>query len=664
MRIALLTTQCPFVLGGAEMHARGLERALRDAGHEAEIVSMPFKWYPSTTVLDHMLAARALDVSDFNGVKIDLAICLKFPAYLMQHPHKTFWILHQHRQAYDQWDSGLSDLYDDAAGQSVREAIVAADNAELRGAPRMFANSANVAGRLQRYNGVAATPLYHPPPLAGQLRGGPYGSYFYYPSRLSPSKRQDFVLRALALAGRDIRVVFSGAADTPDYERALRQLAHELGVEDRVEWRGFVSEAEMLDLYAGARAVLFTPIDEDLGYVALEAMLARKPLVTRADAGEPAALVRDGIEGLVTAPEPQAFADALNALAASEGRARDLGLAGFERYCALDVSWPHVVDTLTGAAVSAPPAIALPPGPPAPVQARAAVDWLAESAGAPSLQALGERYGLDQHIEAHRDYYETHWPRYRATLDALRRLDVRPRRILELGASAPYVFTALLHEAFPQAELCVVQEAPPGLRWRCRLAGEAGDGIEIEVAGLNVETTPLPFADDAFDLVVAMEILEHFAIDPGFVFRRGAARPAGGRRALGDDAQRGVLDRRLAGAQRRDALFLRAVRAVDRRLRAPQPRVHAPGSRPARAVCGLRARAPGNPRHLPSGRAASRARALHGRAPATPRPARSEHLLRWPQARRGPGRAAAGGPVSDRPGDLFGADRADPRDAR
>jgi glycosyltransferase involved in cell wall biosynthesis/SAM-dependent methyltransferase len=513
MRIALLTTQCPFVLGGAELHARNLERALREAGHEAEIVSMPFKWYPAASVLDHMLAARALDVSEFNGVKIDLAIGLKFPAYLMRHPMKAYWILHQHRQAYDLWDSGLSDLYDDPDGQSVREAVMAADDAELRGAPRMFANSANVAARLQRYNGVTATPLYHPPPLAGRLTGGEFGSYFYYPSRLSPTKRQDLVLRALAVADRRVRVVFSGAADSPDHERGLKALAHELGVEDRVEWRGFVSEAEMIDLYAGARGVLFTPIDEDLGYIALEAMLAGKPLVTVADAGEPAALARDGVEGLITAPEPEAFAAALDVLAASESRARTLGAAGRERYRSLGISWPHAVAALTGQAAAGA----------APVPTRAAPSvvgaWLAGDGEGPTLARLAERYAFDEHLAVHRDYYETHWPRYQATLDVLKRAGVRPRRILELGTSAPYVFTAFLREAFPDAEFTVVQESPPGLRWRSQVVARTGAPIEVEVLGLNVETTSLPFPDGAFDLVVAMEILEHFAIDPGFVFR-------------------------------------------------------------------------------------------------------------------------------------------------
>ena len=533
MRIAILTTQCPFIVGGAELHARGLERALREEGHEAEIVSMPFKWYPAMTILDHMLAARSIDVSEFNGVPIDLAICLKFPAYLMRHPNKIFWILHQHRQSYDLWDSGQSDLFDSDEGQIVRDAIRAADNAELGDSARVFANSNNVAKRLLSYNGVAATPLYHPPPLAGRLTRGDFGDYFYYPSRISRAKRQDFVLRSLALCSGKIRVIFSGAPDDPQYGAELEGLAQELGVDDRVEWRGFVTDEEMIKLYAGARSVLFTPIDEDLGYVALEAMLAGKPLLTLSDAGEPAELARNEVEGLVVAPEHAALAEAMARLAGSKELAKKMGAAGLERYRDLDVSWAKVVAKLTAVRAKTSPVAgdlvaslaAVRPskegGEGQPTSA--APDWTRkpQESTKKALDSLAARYDLGDHLVRHRDYYETHWLRYRATLDVLHRSGVKPRRILELGASAPYVFSILLKEAFPDAELTAVQEAPAGLNWNyeiCRRNGPATD-IHLAVSGLNIETTRLPFGDGEFDLVIAMEVLEHLAIDPGFVFR-------------------------------------------------------------------------------------------------------------------------------------------------
>ena len=106
MRIIVATVQVPFVRGGAEMHAEGLRDALQREGHEAEIVAVPFKWYPSSRILDCMLACRLFDLSESSGAKIDRLIGLKFPAYLYPIRIKL-WILHQHRAAYDMWDTQL-----------------------------------------------------------------------------------------------------------------------------------------------------------------------------------------------------------------------------------------------------------------------------------------------------------------------------------------------------------------------------------------------------------------------------------------------------------------------------------------------------------------------------------------------------------------------------
>ena len=52
----------------------------------------------------------ALDLSETVGVAVDRLIGLKFPAYLIPHPRKVIWLLHQHRQAYDLWQHPLNDL--------------------------------------------------------------------------------------------------------------------------------------------------------------------------------------------------------------------------------------------------------------------------------------------------------------------------------------------------------------------------------------------------------------------------------------------------------------------------------------------------------------------------------------------------------------------------
>jgi hypothetical protein len=79
----------PFVHGGAEVHVRELLRELRARGYEAELVSVPFKWYPKEEILPHAAAWRLLDLSESNGRPVDLVIASKFPTYFVVIPTKS-----------------------------------------------------------------------------------------------------------------------------------------------------------------------------------------------------------------------------------------------------------------------------------------------------------------------------------------------------------------------------------------------------------------------------------------------------------------------------------------------------------------------------------------------------------------------------------------------
>jgi hypothetical protein len=81
--------------------AEDLVEALRRRGHETDLVTIPFKWYPGTRVLDQALLWRLADLAESDGRKIDRVIATKFPAYCVRHPNKVAWVLHQFRQAYD-----------------------------------------------------------------------------------------------------------------------------------------------------------------------------------------------------------------------------------------------------------------------------------------------------------------------------------------------------------------------------------------------------------------------------------------------------------------------------------------------------------------------------------------------------------------------------------
>ena len=532
MRIAIVTTQCPFVRGGAEMHADSLLFQLRARGYEAEIISLPFKWYPAPVILDHMLAAQATDISEYNGVPIDLAICLKFPAYYVRHPNKVFWILHQHRQAYDLWDSNLSDLFDDNEGLLVREAIIRADNEELKGAKKIFSNSKTVAQRLKKYNNINSVALYHPPPLAGQIYHGSFGDFFYYPSRITPSKRQEFVLEALALTEKNVRVVFSGSADDPSYDAYLKNKAIDLGISDRIQWLGFISDKDILEFYATCCGVLFTPIDEDLGYVALEAMLAGKPIITLENSGEPASLVRNEVEGVVAKNNAKSLAEGMDKLWKNENLCTQYGRAARVRYDEINPTWDAAIDTLLG--TTHHPIHLKKTTYNEPEQDRSEVneiDSVGESAEDLNNSSIVRKYqNIDfykKYISSNefqefnddlREYLKVHEVRYKETLDIIKKISKNSMRILDVGTSSPYIFGKILYQEFNIKKYLVIEEALD--HFGPVVTSVLSNGIgEFDKICLNVETDIIPIEKQTMDLVLCMEILEHFAIDPLYVLK-------------------------------------------------------------------------------------------------------------------------------------------------
>jgi glycosyltransferase involved in cell wall biosynthesis len=113
-----------------------------------------------------------------------------------------------------------------------------------------------------------------------------------------------------------------------------------------VDFLGFVSPDDLYALYAGCRAAWYAPEDEDYGYVTVESLLSRKPVVTSTDAGGPLEFVEDGVTGAVAAPEAGALADAIDRIfALPESRLREMGAEGRARVAHL--SWDTVVDRLT-----------------------------------------------------------------------------------------------------------------------------------------------------------------------------------------------------------------------------------------------------------------------------------------------------------------------------
>ena len=194
-----------------------------------------------------------------------------------------------------------------------------------------------------KYNNIDSTPLYHPPffkPFPGS-----YEPFIFCPSRLEPLKRQSLLLDALSLSKSGIKVVFAGTGSQVEY---LKEKAIHLNVDQKVVWLGEISDESMLHHYATCLAVLFGPLDEDYGYVTLEAMQAAKAVITCSDSGGPLEFVDDQETGFVVSPSAEEIADTIDHLSSNNDLAIKLGSFALEKYQSFNLSWSRVVETLVG----------------------------------------------------------------------------------------------------------------------------------------------------------------------------------------------------------------------------------------------------------------------------------------------------------------------------
>lgn len=342
-KIAVLHSQVPFARGGAEIMVENLTRELRQRGYQAEIVALPFKWYPINCLLDSYLLWRTLDLTESNGQKIDLVIATKVPSFMAPHPNKVTWLMHQYRAAYDLRDNvPAGGLYTLPGGRDVQARIRTMDNLGVGESKLAYSISGNVSQRLKMFNGLDATPLYHPPALAGRYETGEFGDYILSVGRLEQNKRVDLLIRALPYCDSHIQVKIAGRG--PQMEE-FKALAEELGVADRVSMLGFVPDEDVIKLYAGALGVCYPPLDEDYGYVTLEAFLSGKPVLTCRDSGGVLEFARDGENSYVADFDPQQMGACFDKLYRDKRRAKEMGQAGYE--LVKDISWDDVIDKLT-----------------------------------------------------------------------------------------------------------------------------------------------------------------------------------------------------------------------------------------------------------------------------------------------------------------------------
>jgi glycosyltransferase involved in cell wall biosynthesis len=166
------------------------------------------------------------------------------------------------------------------------------------------------------------------PVLAGLFEPGESreDDLLLFVGKLTEQKGLARLLRAMAAMRTRPRLAVVGAGRVDD--APLRGLAHELGLDGRIEWLPLLTQAELAQQYRRAAIHVVPALDEGLGLTAVESLLSETPVVGFASGGLPD-IVPDGVAGrLVPAGDEAALAQALDAVLLDVDARRAMGQAG------------------------------------------------------------------------------------------------------------------------------------------------------------------------------------------------------------------------------------------------------------------------------------------------------------------------------------------------
>jgi glycosyltransferase involved in cell wall biosynthesis len=385
MKIAVVApSPVPFTRGGAERALWGIQQAINDlTHHEAEMIKIPVDESTLPAVITSYELFSKLDLSHFDRI-----ITTKYPAWMVDHDHKTILMMHVLRGVYDtyqyhhqpltvpdpsdhvfamlhlmrtnpahrgalpeffeRWHNALAALGPDHPdfvfpGPFARLAIRWLDGIGMApGAVKQYLSQSKTVALREGYFPTTVTPRIVN--LPGHLPPAPEndenGTYLFTASRLDGPKRLDLLIDAMAYVPGDIELRIAGTG-------AMRpQLEAQAAGDPRIRFLGFTRNDLLPELYANALAVPFIPADEDLGLITLEAFSQGTAVVTCTDSGGPTEFIKDGSTGLVAEPNAASIGGKLATLVGDPDLAHRLGLAGKER--GERITWDEVVEALLG----------------------------------------------------------------------------------------------------------------------------------------------------------------------------------------------------------------------------------------------------------------------------------------------------------------------------
>ncbi|MCS7243262.1 MAG: glycosyltransferase family 4 protein, partial [Candidatus Calescibacterium sp.] len=272
-KILIVSTKEPFINGGDSVLINSLAQEL-SKNFEVEKILIPFSTN-SDLIEEQIDGIRKLK---FNYG--DLVITSKPLSYAIKHPNKIVWFMHHLRHFYELWDTEFNPLKKEKDKFSeLRKKIIEYDNKFLRECRKIFAISENVRKRLKEYNNLSSETIYPPISNPEKFKCHQYKDYFFYPSRITSNKRQHLVIEALKYTKGKYKLILAGQVDDKYFNKKIRPLLDNPNIKERIEILGYIDEEKKIDLYSDCLGVIFTPFDEDYGYITIESFYSSKMVI-------------------------------------------------------------------------------------------------------------------------------------------------------------------------------------------------------------------------------------------------------------------------------------------------------------------------------------------------------------------------------------------------
>lgn len=155
--------------------------------------------------------------------------------------------------------------------------------------------------------------------------------YFFYPSRIVINKRQDYVISAFnqfvkKTKSTKYKLVIAGTlSKDPEHQKYFDKLkAMSKGL--NIVFKTNVDDVALKKLYSNATAVLFAAINEDYGFIPIEAMASSKPIISVNEGGPKETIINDKTGFLVGSPSE--MAEKMAYIVQNKSAAEKMGKAG------------------------------------------------------------------------------------------------------------------------------------------------------------------------------------------------------------------------------------------------------------------------------------------------------------------------------------------------